>query len=321
MNLKMFKRLKDALLGDKNLRTVYRGNDIHNEIINCFNSSILDLSIGERMLYATSFNILLHPQDYKDIEQTFLFLVKEVAKQLEKIIDKQKLKKKYSDFEAPSKNWFFQFSPCQELVISENGEDRTIIERGHPYIMGSLYSITLGGNIKEANKLKMSIKPKNSDTYASFDINPNAFRGIDPLGTGIFTVKIKNDLQPQSEMLVSSSTEIYAELKFNQGAKTYTFQMMDKEIIIAKKSEGNTGKTNILQIDDPNVIEGHARIKFDAGTKTFSIAAFDYVRVDETKVPVSSGGNINWLQLSEKANILIGSSSSLPVTLEFRSIK
>lgn len=296
----------------------YKGDDIHDEILVCFESSIPILSVGRRMLYPTSFNVLLNPQDLEEINETLPFLVQEVSVRMEEIIDKYKKKSRYTNFEAPSRNWFFQFSACESFSPSGKPEDNIIIERHAPYIIGALYSTAIGSNnVREAGNLKMSLKPKNSETYAKYDINPNAFLGIDSLGTGIFKIKIKGDLQPSAENTVTGSNEIYAKIHFDG----LVFEMIDKEIIISQKAGQQQLKSNILLIEAPHVKDSHARIRYDSSSKRFSIAAFHFIRVNEAEIPVSSARNPIWFDLPPVANILVGDQHSLPSALNFNAIK
>jgi hypothetical protein len=299
-------------------KKTYRGDDIHDEILVCFESSIPILSVGRRMLYPTSFNVLLHPHDFEEINETLPFLVQEVSGRMEEIIGKYKKKNHYTNFEAPSRNWFFQFSACEKFSPSGNPEDTITIERYSPYIIGALYSTAIGGNnVREAGNLKMSLKPKNSETYAKYDINPNVFLGIDTLGTGIFKIKIKSDLQPSVENTVTGSNEIYAKIHFD----SLVFEMIDKEIIISRKTAQHHLKSNILMIDAPHVKESHARIRYDPSAKKFAIAAFYFIRVNEAEIPVSSARNPIWFDLPSVANILVGDQHSLPTALSFNAGK
>lgn len=278
----------------------YSNKAIYNELINCFNQNLEKQSVGEKMLYPTYYNVILHPSDFIDIELALPFIVQQTINTFYKIIDTKK--NEYKDYEAPSKNWLFHFSPSESIQISEKDENNIKIIKSEPIIMARLYSIGFG-NVSGDTNVKVSFKPKNSDTYATFDINQSVFNGINVLAKGLFRVKIDKNLHSLKEPPIGAD-EIFAEIKFfDKGHKT--FKMMDKEIIVSKMSE-KYNDTHILQIDSEELIINHARIRYNNTNNIFELSAFEKVRLNEKIVPLSSGNSITWVQLNPESNILLG---------------
>ena len=51
------------------------------ELVEHFKDQLKNLSVGKRMLYPMSFNILLHHEDYETVKQSFPFVLPEVVKE------------------------------------------------------------------------------------------------------------------------------------------------------------------------------------------------------------------------------------------------
>jgi hypothetical protein len=293
---------------------------VFNEIVSCFVDNIAMLSIGKRMLYPTSFNILLHPDDYHAVEQSLPFIVNEVTNSFyDKIRERNK---QYQNSDPPSTYWFFQFSPCAELVfpastIKRNDIKDTIIETGQPFIMCSLYSTEIGrGNTESVANVKMSLKPKNSATFETVDINPAALRGIDILGKGIFKIPISMDFQPDTK-LPASQGNVYAQIKFTDQDGSKVYSMVDKEIIITQKNGASKAQTHFLYINHPALQPSHARIRYVPGNGSFLIAAFEGVKLNGAVLPVSPNNDPQWVLLPNDSKIMITKPNQLPVQLDF----
>lgn len=305
----MLKRIRGFFIPANEVKKTakFDNNALLNELKLCFTQGLAQESVGTRMLYPTSFNLLLNPADYNDREQALPFVVQEVVNTFYDIIKANK--QVYKNYEPPSKNWYFQFSPCSEINLSGATGDKIIIESGSPRIIAALYTTAIG-NSTAASNIKLSFKPKNSDTYGTFDINASVFNGIDVLARGVFKVKFNTNLETLTEAPDSQDVS-FAEITYRDGSVHKKFIMVDKEIIISRKSVSSYKETHILEIDAINVLPNHARIKFDVLTGNFTLAAFGDVKVNQRTVALSEGSDIHWVPLTKKADILIGSLTPL----------
>jgi hypothetical protein len=286
---------------------------IYDELNACFRQGIVRMSFGQQLMYPASFNIFLNPDDYEESEQSFPFLVKGVINSFYAQIRQTP----YEDKTATSSYWFFQFSPAEKITLPGKNAEDILIKRGHAVIIGRLFSnrTSPSGNTMESSNVKLSLKPKNSDTYQTVDINIESIRGLDIIGKGSFKVKLNTAFEELKEE-PTSGVNVFAEIKYSENGQHKTFSMIDKEIIISKKRDSDNGKTNVLQLDSDAIAVNHARIRVN-DNKKFEIAAFSRLKLNERTLPLSSGNDVTWTELNNRARILIGVEGQLPFTLEF----
>lgn len=296
----MMKLLKNWFLPtSSSTKSVFTNKDLLHELVTCFSINLESESVGNRMLYPTSFNVLLNPTDFAAREDALPFVVQEIVNTFYKIIkDKSG---EYPDYSPPSKYWNFQFSPCEELVVNE--KMKINIPEGAPYIMAKLYTTSLSNTTSTANT-RVSFKPKNSDTYSTFNINQDVFKSIDVVATGVFAIKFDPALTQITNRPNHLGNETFAELSFTKGGNLIHFAMIDKEIVISGNKD--TRKESwVLSLDTDQIQNTHASIKYDGATGDFYISAFGPLKVNERTVEQSTGGDIKWYKLSRKAKLLI----------------
>jgi hypothetical protein len=286
---------------------------IYDELNACFRQGIIKMSYGPRLMYPADFNIFLNPDDFEESEQSFPFLVMDVINSFYEQIRQAP----YAAKKNLSPVWFFQFSPANKITLPGKAADDIPIERGGPVIIGKLLTSNMSpsGNVTESQNVKLSLKPKNSDTYQTFEINREAVRGLDIIGKSTFKVKFNNNFEELTEVPASDIT-VFAEIKYSENGQQKTFSMIDKEIIISKKRESDAGKTNVLQLDSDAIVINHARIRVN-DNKKFEIAAFSRLKLNERTLSLSSGNDVVWTELNNRARLLIGVEGQLPVQLEF----
>ena len=81
-----------------------------NELTSHFKTMLENESVGQRMLYPMSFNILMASADYEERRQSLPFVLPEVVANFYRIIES--MKTQYPNYTPPAKYWFFQ-SHCR----------------------------------------------------------------------------------------------------------------------------------------------------------------------------------------------------------------
>lgn len=267
------------------------------ELVTHFEQSMEELSVGRRLLYPMSFNILMHPDDYNLTKESLPFVLPEVVSQFYAVIKREV--KRYGDgvnYAPPATYWFFQFSACQF-----GGDDDGLIERGKIITAGSLTTFDIqkaqGGVRSEAN-VQLSVKCQNSNTNEN-NINMEALLGMDILGEGTYKFNFDKNMNEDTNAISASAgtqEKGWATLRWSEGATNKTYTMLDTYIDISGSAETRKGR-NICPIQSDAVTVSHVQIRYDQAAQTFQIAAWAKTRLNSREMPLSTGSTPNWLPL------------------------
>lgn len=271
-----------------------------NELVDHFEQSMEELSVGRRLLYPMSFNILMHPDDYNQTKESFPFVLPEVISCFYASIKKEM--NKYRDgvnYAPPATYWFFQFSACK--FGEEDGQEK-LIQRGKVITTGSLTIFDIqkaqsGGVRSEAN-IHLSVKCQNSNVNDN-NINMAVLLGMDILSEGIYKFNFDKNMNEDTSIINAASTNQgkgWATLKWTEGNNQMTYPMIDTYIDISGSAEKRTSR-NICPIKSDAVAVSHVQIRYDQITQTFQLAAFAKTRLNSREVPLSTGGTPNWVSL------------------------
>ena len=270
------------------------------ELSDHFCEQMEELSVGRRLLYPMSFNILMHPDDYNLTKESLPFVLPEVVSEFYAKIKRKR--DEYHDgvnYAPPATYWFFQFSACQ--VGAQNGVEE-FIKRGEIVTTGSLTTFDIHqaqqSNVHSEANVHLSVKCQNSNTNAN-NINMDALLGMEFLGEGSYSFKFDKTLNEDTSQISALSRNLqrgWAQLRWPEGSETKVYEMLDTYIDISGNAD--TRKTrNICLIKSDAVNISHVQIKYDTTTQTFALAAFGKTRLNSREVPLSNGGNPQWISL------------------------
>lgn len=275
---------------------------LYNELVQHFNEQIDELSVGKRLLYPMSFNILMHPDDYYSTRESLPFVLPEVVSGFyASIKEKAKSFGEGVNFAPPAIYWFFQFSACQ---IAEKAGKEDFIKRGEIITTGSLTTFDIRkaqqGYVRQEANVHLSVKCQNSNTNKN-NINMDALLGMDILSEGAYTFDFDKNLESDTSRISAASNlqrKKLAELRWVAEDGNYkVYDMVDNYIDISGSAETRT-TSNILKVESNAVIVSHVQIKYDAQAKTFSLAAYEKTRLNSREVPLSvTGGVPQWVPL------------------------
>ena len=282
------------------------------ELLDHFNNQIDELSVGRRLLYPMSFNILMHPDDYNTTKESLPFVLPEVVSAFYASI-KEKCKTYHNgvNYAPPATYWFFQFSACQ--VKAKDGEE-DFIKRGEIVTAASLTTFDIqkaqqDGVRLEAN-VHLSVKCQNSSVNDN-NINKESLLGMDILSEGSYTFNFDKTLNEDTTHISAANDKQlkgWATLRWaaEDGSGNYkVYDMFDAYIEISGKTETRT-MSNIVKINSDAVMKQHVHIRFDQTTQTFSLAAFAKTRLNSREVPLSSPGSApQWMLLSNNSSIFL----------------
>lgn len=315
--MKIAKILLDLFKGDKT------GDDRNNEQLTNkrlleeltahFEAMLKNESVGKRMLYPMSFNILMDPSDYNDRKQALPFVLPEVVSAFYGIIDD--MRQEYPDYTPPAKYWFFQFSACHLNAIQDGGTP-VIVRKGHIATVATLmtFDIREANNLSVDNNTRVSIKLDDSNVMNDVNVNWNAIKNLDILSDGTFRYQFDNTLNRDAGDIANNSNtaEIngIAELSYYSGGRNYHFVMKDNLIHISGKNEMRKGRSFLI-VDSPDIKDSHVQIRYLPSEKKFQIAAFGPVRLNSRKISESKGGDVLWYDLANNSSIFVNDEISI----------
>lgn len=270
------------------------------ELVTHFEQVMDEKSVGRRILYPMSFNILMHPDDYNETKESLPFVLPEVISQFYASIKKEK--NKYLNgvnYAPPATYWFFQFSACR---FGEKDGQEGLLERGKIITTGSLTTFDIqkaqsGGVRSEAN-IHLSVKCQNSNTNDN-NINMDALLGMDILSEGAYKFNFDKNMNEDTNVINAASTtqeKGWATLRWSEGANNMTYPMLDTYIDVSGSAETRKAR-NVCKIMNDAVAVSHVQIRYDQATQTFQLAAFAKTRLNSREVPLSTGGSPNWVSL------------------------
>lgn len=284
------------------------------ELISHFKTMLNAESVGQRMLYPMSFNILMDPSDYNSRRQSLPFVLPQVVSAFYGIIDD--MRQKYPDYTPPAKYWYFQFSACQLGTIQTGNSTPLIVRKGHITTVATLltFDIKEANNVSVNNNTRVSIKLDDSNVMNDVNVNWNAIKNLDVLSDGTFTYNFDNTLSRDTQRITDNSNmaEVngIAELSYSRGGRIYHFIMKDNLIHISGKNEMRTGRSFFI-LESSEIKDSHVQIKYLPSERKFQIAAYGLTRLNSRRITESSGGDVYWHDLANNSNIFINDEISV----------
>ena len=327
------KKVKNILIGEKidargDAEKPLTPQDFENQIFAHYKNRLDDESTFNEetntgsMVYPVSFCIYLHPADYASLEQRFRFTVKNVVNAF--CVYNRKQLVHYPDHIPHSPYWTIQFVPfAKDTIVETAGKNYNVVEAGAPLIISDLFSrkftkdnIRQGGSViatKRSHDL-FSLKKVN------LAVNEDAFRHIDnPKDKDTFVVKINPgyaDLTaiPKSE----DNTDVYEdqalaklicdkEFISQSGKRGRECLMVSNQLYISGKNDERKG-VQYAKVNYP-LPDSIVHIKYE--NNDFLLAAFGKVRLNQSLLPESKGGDLEWVKLSDNSTILINGEVSI----------
>lgn len=309
--MNFFRNLLDKLKADKESNEpsdiLLTNKVLLEELTTHFKTVLKSESVGRRMLYPMSFNILMDPADYNARRQSLPFVLPEVVSVFYGIIED--MKQEYPDYTPPAKYWFFQFSACQMGSI-QSGTLPLLVRRGHITTVATLMTFDIRNirNISVDSNTRVSIKLDDSNVMNDVNVNMKAISSLDIIGEGTFTYNFDSTLNQDTHHIRDNSNMLsvigLAELSYSHGGKNYHYTMIDNLIHISGINEMRDG-SSFFKIEAENIQDSHVQIRYLPAEKRFQIAAFGPTRLNSGKMNESSGGNIVWYDLANNSSIFI----------------
>lgn len=316
--MKLVKKLLDIFKGSKEgdglISDQLTNKRLLEELTSHFKTMLNAESVGQRMLYPMSFNILMDPVDYNNRRQSLPFVLPQVVSAFYGIIDD--MRQKYPDYTPPAKYWYFQFSACQLGTIQTGDSTPLIVRKGHITTVATLltFDIKEANNVSVNDNTRVSIKLDDSNVMNDVNVNWNAIKNLDVLSDGTFIYNFDNTLSRDTQRITDNSNmaEVngIAELSYSRGGHNYHFIMKDNLIHISGKNEMRKGRSFFI-LESSEIKDSHVQIKYLPSDKKFQIAAYGPTRLNSRRITESSGGDVYWHDLANNSSIFINDEISV----------
>lgn len=267
-----------------------------------FEYELKELSVGHRMIYPMSFNVLLHPDDYEILHDSFPFALSEFVGSFYDIMRKyQTLYPIYKP--SPAKDWMFQLSACRVKELPEEvmkkrkaqtqgGFVTGMIQRGEVVIISSLARFDFRKmekgskeNDSDVEKQRLSMSCRNSEVMKA--LNWEAMENLLVLANGVYST-------PFSDKLNLPDDGTLAIIEGN-GIR---YVMKDSLICVSSQRDGRTDRM-ILKLDTDKVVDSHLQIEYLREKEKFRIAAYGLATLNGHLMELSKGGDVHWEDLPD----------------------
>ncbi len=269
------------------------------ELVRHFEMMLEEESVGQKMLYPMSFNVLMTPQDYEARKKALPFVFPEVVKAFYKIIESKR--SDYPDYTPPARYWYFQVSQCT-FANTESGETK-LLAPGHITTIASLYTFDIRSaqNVEVQQNTGVSLRLEGSNRMENININLQALQNMDIVGDDIYTENFNLELKPIEE---GGGSLGLAKIEYKYNNQIIRYTMKSPLVHISGRKDMRQGSC-YFKLESDNVVNSHVQIKYQREEDVFKIAAFGLVRLNSRELKISQGGNVVWHDLANKSSIFI----------------
>lgn len=306
---------------------------ILNEMVAYFKRKLAEDSIPGRLIYPTSFTIIMTPEDYRARSATLSLVLPEVVKAFYAVLRKKiESLKPAPQFEPLVKMWTFRFSPSTLSSVGPEGGKHCKVRPGHISILRDSYDDVPIANKDTASAANQDEevdtggtihKIPDSDRTSKASLNKAVLQGFSTIGDGTYFCPFNSQLTfPEAPRQANSAAHNAAEtssndalalLEYKLDGKRITYRMYDNLIHISGASEERRGREFCI-INSPYLVKSHLQIHYDPDKDLFEAAAFAPARLNEQKMQEERGGH--WDPLPDHATLFLAGE----VTLKFRRL-
>lgn len=293
----------------KKKQEVLSNQKLLDDLLILFKNTLEKESVGSTMLFPMYFDILMHPDDYKDRKDALAVVLPEFISAFKSVIDENRTK--FPNVKNISTKWVFQFSPCRvdgELTL----EDGRIIkvERGKLIKSARLfYNEGKGADVKVESNIKVSVKCDNSDVMNIAYLNFEALKSVDILEDGLYMYSFENAsrIDTKEEKIKNeaiSNVEPIATLTYTYQGQRFHYLMKDERISISGRKDKRNARM-VFKVENDNLLNDHVQIKYEKNDNEFYLCAFGKTKLNQHSLELSEGGNVKWVKLANNSSIFM----------------
>lgn len=276
--------------------------DLLYEFSRHFENELKELSVGHRMIYPMSFNVLLHPDDYEILHDSFPFVLGEFVNGFYDIM--RKYQSTYPIYKpSPAKDWMFQLSACRAKELPEEVLKKRKVQTHENFVEGmirpggvliisslarfDLKKVENGSKENEDNgeKPRLSMSCRNSEVMKA--LNWEAMENLLVLADGVYSTPFRDKLNSLGD----------GTLAIIEG-KGIRYVMKDSLMCVSGQGDGRTDRM-ILKLDTDKVIDSHLQIEYLQEKEKFRVAAYALATLNGHLMELSKGGDVHWEDLPD----------------------
>lgn len=289
------------------------------DLLLLFKDTLTKESVGSTMLFPMYFDILMHPDDYKDRKDALAIVLPEFVSAFMHVIEENR--EKFPNVRNVSTKWVFQFSPCRVNGSLTLEDGRIIkIERGKLIKSARLfYREDKGVDVQVESNVKVSVKCDNSDVLNIAYLNFEALKSVDIMEDGLYMYSFDNgkslDVKQEIKRDTVSNTMHIATLTYTYQGQRIHYLMKDDSISISGKKDKRNSRM-VFKIENDNLLNDHVQIKYDKNENKFYLCAFGKTKLNQRSLKLSAGGDVNWVKLADKSSIFMNDEIKVEFTKE-----
>lgn len=289
------------------------------DLLLLFKDTLTKESVGSTMLFPMYFDILMHPDDYKDRKDALAIVLPEFVSAFMHVIEENR--EKFPNVRNVSTKWVFQFSPCRVNGSLTLEDGRIIkIERGKLIKSARLfYREDKGVDVQVESNVKVSVKCDNSDVLNIAYLNFEALKSVDIMEDGLYMYSFDNgkslDVKQEIKRDTVSNTMHIATLTYTYQGQRIHYLMKDDSISISGKKDKRNSRM-VFKIENDNLLNDHVQIKYDKNENKFYLCAFGKTKLNQRSLELSAGGDVTWVKLADKSSIFMNDEIKVEFTKE-----
>ena len=205
--------------------------------------------------------------------------------------------------------WKVEFVKCINGESVEYGTENVYVKEGQAMTFFSVFD-NLGSIKDDADmQISYSVKFSDGDDYQEMNINRDVLRNIQIISDTQFKypwdeTKITKGMDFGHHNDVRRPAQAVASFAYMENFENRTFLMRGNQCRISGISEKGSGD-HICRLSSAAVKAGHVTIQYFEDEQKFKISTTGETLLNEVPMPISTGTDMVWQDLPDKAEIIL----------------
>ena len=280
---------------------------IRNEMVDNFKFQLEDNSFDNCILFPMVATVILNEKDFEKRREYFYELGANAVEQFYAIIREKVDGQK--EFKNMATYWKVEFVKCINGESVEYGTENVYVKEGRAMTFFSVFDNL--GNIKDDADMQISysVKFSDCDDYREMNINRNVLQNIQIISETQFKypwdeTKITEGLHEGRNTGNRKAAEAVASFAYMENFENRTYLMHGNQCRISGISEKGNGD-HICRLASAAVKAGHVTVQYFPDEQKFKISTTGETLLNEVPMPISTGTDMIWQDLPDKAEIIL----------------
>ncbi|GAC1563712.1 MAG: hypothetical protein NVS3B13_39050 [Mucilaginibacter sp.] len=270
--------------------------DIYAYIVEKFNSSIKELSFGNRIIFYHEYVVIFNIKNYQDFTTNkkglLGLIIQECVKKFYELLNEYRLQNKV--VEPSSSKWVFRLVTQSDYAEGD---------------LGFIGKLLPDGNQQKEN-LKVTFIPRQTGIAETYDVNQNILNNFNYYSDGYYEIPYNGNLAYNPVNVQQGGNGIYARLETTVPENEFKghkidYLIKDEEVVISGNEE-KSKESNVFRIPTEWVNSPHLRIRYNNKDSKFYLASFgEKTFVNENEIVRSAIDEPIWMELPLNSKILL----------------